>query len=912
VALLIDASSPVIATGTSTTVTTASFTPPAGSLLLIEMSANSIQNFNPVAPTITDNLGSHLVYDLSDWYSEADNAAVSGQCAIWTAEVPTTTSMTVSVTVDPSAVEHAVKVTVLTGHDPSDYLGAHGKASSTSASSIAQSYNGQATSGWGFGVVCDWDALGAETAGSGCTIQSGNVGSGLNYGFVRRTADDDTLGVGNSLNVTLPGNSTNLSWCWLEILPLVVNQDLVDPPPYIFFHPPGQFGPNGIWTPWLGVPDSPYQPLQLAVTATESGTTNNGISLLVRMLTGVDSVQPGVSNSSTSITTPSLSITPGATGSWVYGALTNANSTTTWTALSGTTMQANSADATNGAVYGHYRSTATTTAATPVTLGASAPTGGIHGGLAQVEIRSATGLVEDAGAPALALATTAITVSTTRFTAVAGCVLLAGVCADSGAGVVNITVSGGGLIWTEIAKANASSAGYAGVWMARIPALPATGPQSLTADAADTAAATDAATRAGTATRTTVDTAAAADTAVRDLTEGRTAVDTAAAADTAVRAAQGLTRSVADTAIATDTATRTTTEARTAADTAAATDVAAGAAVKLRTAADTATAADVSTRATQTLNRTAADTAVATDVTARTSPRTRTAADAAVATDAAVGVAGKLRTATDTAAATDTATRGGLALTRTTADSAVATDTATRATTRPRTTADTSIATDVVTRSQPRTRTGSDTAAATDTVARAQTLTRVAADAAVATDSAAGSVSSPGALTRSASDTAAAADAATRAAQAFSRTATDTTVATDVAVRTVGRFRTTSDTSVATDAAVKSLTRVRSATDTAASADVAVRAAQLPARLAADAATAVDSADGINPLLPVNATSAPTVTTRRRSATSVATRFSGPGGVTGRRTSIPAVDGRRTSSPDVSARRTSDPEVAGG
>lgn len=225
-ALAIDASTPAIAVSTNNgiaTVTSASFTPPAGALLYIRWAWNTGAANTPAAPSITDSLGTPLTYTLLDHHSRADSPAVDGQCAQWSGVVGTSAAMTVTVTAGTGTTVHggALHITVLTGQHATP-IGAHGKSSSTSAASIAQSYTAQATSAWGFIGVTDWDLKGAETAGTGCTLTnggSGNAGTEISYGFVRRTAADDSNGSSNTLNVTLPGTSTNLSWVYAEIVP---------------------------------------------------------------------------------------------------------------------------------------------------------------------------------------------------------------------------------------------------------------------------------------------------------------------------------------------------------------------------------------------------------------------------------------------------------------------------------------------------------------------------------------------------------------------------------------------------------------------------------------------------------------------------------------------------------------------
>jgi hypothetical protein len=230
VALAIDASTPAIATqtnGATATVVTASFTPPSNSLLLVRWAANSTSL--PSTPTVA---GASLTYTLLDWQSRADSPTRDGQAACWWAQVGASAAMTVTVTNQASSGfrEAALRVLVITGHDTGSPAGAHGKAGSASASSIAQSYTAQASSGQGFISVCDWDALSAMSAGTGCTLEgSATPGSAFTYGFVRRTSADDVNGVSNTLNVTVGGTSTNLSWVYAEVKPAAATAT-TDPP----------------------------------------------------------------------------------------------------------------------------------------------------------------------------------------------------------------------------------------------------------------------------------------------------------------------------------------------------------------------------------------------------------------------------------------------------------------------------------------------------------------------------------------------------------------------------------------------------------------------------------------------------------------------------------------------------------
>lgn len=224
--LIIDQSGPDVAlnlAGTATATTTASFTPPAGSLLLVMWSGNSQAGVNPSTPTITDSLGSPLTYTLSDWQSRADSPLTDGQAAIWTAPVVSAAPMTVTVNNNAaSPTRHAaLQVLVLTGEHATP-VGAHGKAGSLSAVQIAQSYTATATGGQGFIVATDWTAH-AFTAGMDCYLarpsSAGLIVGQITYGMFKRTIADDVASQSNRLNVQIAPTATELAWAYVEIVP---------------------------------------------------------------------------------------------------------------------------------------------------------------------------------------------------------------------------------------------------------------------------------------------------------------------------------------------------------------------------------------------------------------------------------------------------------------------------------------------------------------------------------------------------------------------------------------------------------------------------------------------------------------------------------------------------------------------
>jgi hypothetical protein len=287
--------------------------------------------------------------------------------------------------------------------------------------------------------------------------------------------------------------------------------------------------------------------VSLTVTATRSGAgVSGGMALAVKAVTGAAAAQTGSVAASETVTVPQLAITPAGNGSWVYGAVLNGAVNTAYTANGATVFGQNVADAVSDATYGAFRSTGTTTAGTPVTLGGSAPSessGFLY--IALAEILSAGTLAEDSSSPAALSSSTASSLATASFSPPAGALLVAMTSSDwSGSGSVTFAVSGGGYTWAQLS--GTGTVGLASVWVAQVPSVPppanvpvspspfsplnwrrqarpARGPLLVTQ--ADTGSGADTATAGNLVT--TADTGSGADTGG----PGFTAADTGAAAD---------------------------------------------------------------------------------------------------------------------------------------------------------------------------------------------------------------------------------------------------------------------------------------------------------------------------------------------------------------------------------------------
>lgn len=208
------------------------------------------------------------------------------------------------------------------------------------------------------------------------------------------------------------------------------------------------------------------------VTAYQSsaGGASAGEYLMVRVLTGASGAQPGAAATASAL---SVSVTPQASGSWVYGSLLAVSGSVT--AESGTTIEDSSAEeSSDGLAHVPVRTTGTTTEGTPVTIGASS--GGAHISIAAAEILASGTLAEDPSSPAGVYALGEdfpYPATTAAFTPPDGSLLVAVVSANGSPGQVNPMIvsdtSGLGLSWTEVVKADALGAGYAGIWVAPYP-----------------------------------------------------------------------------------------------------------------------------------------------------------------------------------------------------------------------------------------------------------------------------------------------------------------------------------------------------------------------------------------------------------------------------------------------------------
>ena len=222
--------------------------------------------------------------------------------------------------------------------------------------------------------------------------------------------------------------------------------------------------------------------MAFTVTATQNGNVNNGTTLQVKVLTGAIEVGGASATSANISTSPDdTSVTPNATNSLICFGLVNCTGANAFTLASNNTAWDNNVDATSGytGLAGFY--SGAVSGGTPVTVGATLPTGQNTGyAIYEVEPSSGSTPAVDASSPAGVNSTTSSAV-TAAFTPPGGSVLVAIVAANGtgGAGNTDIVMSdtsGMHLTWTKRAGLTGASNGGVWVFTAFVPGILAPSP----------------------------------------------------------------------------------------------------------------------------------------------------------------------------------------------------------------------------------------------------------------------------------------------------------------------------------------------------------------------------------------------------------------------------------------------------
>jgi hypothetical protein len=213
----------------------------------------------------------------------------------------------------------------------------------------------------------------------------------------------------------------------------------------------------------------------VAMTVTMTGGGRTALTVIV--LTGASASQPGATTTAALVT--EISITPQASGSLVYGSYMDRDSSYPYTAYSAATTILFDADSGFGAEAVAFRSSAVTTASTPVTLGLTAQGSESNTEvIALAEILASGTLAVDASTPPPVPPSgsgnfAGASQTTASFSPPAGSLLVAIAESETSAPTISSSPS---LTWTEQVAESNSGVAYASVWTAPYTSAPSSGP----------------------------------------------------------------------------------------------------------------------------------------------------------------------------------------------------------------------------------------------------------------------------------------------------------------------------------------------------------------------------------------------------------------------------------------------------
>lgn len=224
-AIAVDVSSPIRFAGSipdGGSITSASFTPPANSVIVCCVSMDSLSSASTgVVLTVT---GGSLT-----WTNRVTGASASfnGRNFIWTATQPSSVSMTVTVNLtngDFANNRTSAKVYVVTGADTSSPAGNTGSGSSTTINFTPNVYTSSVDNSRGFGCATD--------SANSATLTSTDVSDFANYSGVISVISAykllDTTPSGSTVTLNFnAGASTQTTWAYaaLEIKPASAGAD---------------------------------------------------------------------------------------------------------------------------------------------------------------------------------------------------------------------------------------------------------------------------------------------------------------------------------------------------------------------------------------------------------------------------------------------------------------------------------------------------------------------------------------------------------------------------------------------------------------------------------------------------------------------------------------------------------------
>lgn len=209
----LDASTPAFISAAADTVTTASFTPPAGSVIFAVAFHDTAGGNTTNSSLVTDSQG--LTWTIDRTRNRADVGGQNGHVQLSWAVVTSSVATTVTTTGTNCGGYCSLRALVFTGADTTTPIDTSDEGSTTSnvASMTLTTLTDLA---WAWMALIDWNTAAVPTAGTGITVDTGTRPGAPNYTVwvAHRTTDTSPPGA-VTINTTAPstGNTNNfVAW----------------------------------------------------------------------------------------------------------------------------------------------------------------------------------------------------------------------------------------------------------------------------------------------------------------------------------------------------------------------------------------------------------------------------------------------------------------------------------------------------------------------------------------------------------------------------------------------------------------------------------------------------------------------------------------------------------------------------
>ncbi|MFD1940525.1 hypothetical protein ACFSKW_54630 [Nonomuraea mangrovi] len=226
--IAVHGSTPATVSAASSTLTTTSFTPPAGSLLVACIGWE--RSSDAAAATTLSNTGTALTWTERVVRNKDDAGGNFGWAGISTALVGASQSITVTALSAKTGDAGGLKVFVVTGIDPVTPTGAVGEGSSTGSADkdlTVTAYTSTQPGSRAFGIAADFLQRGTPTSSD--TGFGWDIAGRMSGIAVHKAADSGLAGSSVSLNFNAAAADPTWNWAALEVLP----ETPLAPRPYV-------------------------------------------------------------------------------------------------------------------------------------------------------------------------------------------------------------------------------------------------------------------------------------------------------------------------------------------------------------------------------------------------------------------------------------------------------------------------------------------------------------------------------------------------------------------------------------------------------------------------------------------------------------------------------------------------------